>query len=100
MSHTSPKNQRALQHNAPRPQPRQATPGDLLFEFVRMSDRKLFRCELRFHANTWPVVDLNRRSRTRGATVKAVNTPPPASAAEIARPRRSRLRAKSSRKIR
>jgi hypothetical protein len=53
MSDTSPKNQRALQHNAPRPPPRQATSGELFFEFVRMSARKLFRCELRFHGESY-----------------------------------------------
>jgi hypothetical protein len=29
--------------------PRQAKPGELLFEFVRASDRVPMSCELRFH---------------------------------------------------
>jgi hypothetical protein len=52
MSSTSPKNQQALQHGGGSRPPRQATPGELLFEFVRVSDRKLFRCELRFHGES------------------------------------------------
>lgn len=47
MSDTSPKNQDALTHNAPKAARRQPEPGELLFEFLRGHDR--FRCELRDH---------------------------------------------------
>jgi hypothetical protein len=53
MSDTSPKNQAALQHGGGARPPRQPKPGELLFEFVRVSDRKLFRCELRFHGESY-----------------------------------------------
>jgi hypothetical protein len=33
--------------------PRVAKPGELLFEFVRQSDRKHFRCELRFNGESY-----------------------------------------------
>jgi hypothetical protein len=39
-------------HRQPTPQ-RQATPGELLFEFVRERDHKHFRCELRFHGESY-----------------------------------------------
>lgn len=44
---TSPTNQRALQHDAPKAPERQAQPGELLFEFLRGHHR--YRCELRDH---------------------------------------------------
>jgi hypothetical protein len=47
MSDTSPTNQDALRHNAPRTAPRSPQPGEVLFEFLRGHDR--FRCELRDH---------------------------------------------------
>src|SRR5256885_1869548 len=47
MSDTSPENQAALQHNAPKDAPRVAQPGELLFEF-RKGDTRV-RCELRDH---------------------------------------------------
>src|ERR1051325_11532563 len=47
MSDTSPTNQRALRHDAPKPTPRQSLPGEFLFEFLRGHDR--FLCELRDH---------------------------------------------------
>jgi hypothetical protein len=37
----------------PLAQPRQAKPGDLLFEFVRESDRKHFRFEIRSHGESY-----------------------------------------------
>lgn len=52
MSDTSPKNQRALQHNAPPALPPQAKHGERLFEFVRASDRAPMSCVLLFHART------------------------------------------------
>jgi hypothetical protein len=33
--------------------PRQPKPGELLFEFVRLSDRAPMSCELRFHGESW-----------------------------------------------
>jgi hypothetical protein len=30
-------------------------PGEVLFEFVRESDRSHFRCELRYHGDVWGV---------------------------------------------
>jgi len=39
-------------HRTPTP-PRQQTPGELLFEFVRERDHKHFRCELRFHGESY-----------------------------------------------
>jgi len=47
MSDTSPKNQEALRHDAPRTPARRPQPGEKLFEFLRGHDR--FRCELRDH---------------------------------------------------
>jgi len=44
---TSPKNQRALRHDATRPAPRTPQPGEPLFAFLRGHDR--FTCELRAH---------------------------------------------------
>jgi hypothetical protein len=35
------------------PPPRVAKPGELLFEFVRASDRALMSCELRFHGESY-----------------------------------------------
>jgi hypothetical protein len=32
---------------------RQAQPGELLFEFVRVHDHKQFRCELRFNGESY-----------------------------------------------
>ena len=53
MSDTSPKNQRALQANAPRPVTKTPQPGERLFEFLRGHDR--FLCELRDHGETYGV---------------------------------------------
>jgi hypothetical protein len=53
MSDTSPKNQKALQHGGGSRPPRPPKAGELLFEFVRVSDRKHFRCELRFHGESY-----------------------------------------------
>lgn len=39
-------------HRTPAP-PRQSKPGELLFEFVRERDHKHFRCELRFHGESY-----------------------------------------------
>lgn len=39
--------------NAPPPPPRKATPGELLFEFVRASDDALMTCELRCHGESY-----------------------------------------------
>ena len=39
--------------NARQAPPRRAKPGELLFEFVRASDHKPFRCELRFHGESY-----------------------------------------------
>jgi hypothetical protein len=36
-----------------RPRRGSRSPGELFFEFVRVSDRKLFRCELRFHGESY-----------------------------------------------
>jgi hypothetical protein len=33
--------------------PRQPTPGELLFEFVRERDHEHFRCEQRFHGESY-----------------------------------------------
>jgi hypothetical protein len=49
MSDTSPKNQRALQHNAPKAPPRQPKPGEFLFEFHVERTHTLWRVELRDH---------------------------------------------------
>lgn len=42
--------------------PRQPKPGELLFEFVRASDRAPMSCELRFHGESygWEAVFLER----------------------------------------
>lgn len=42
---------------------RQPRPGELLFEFVRASDRSPMRCELRFHGESfgWEVQFFDRR---------------------------------------
>ena len=47
MSDSSPKNPAALRHDAPWTSPRQAQPGEKLFEFLRGHDR--FLCELHDH---------------------------------------------------
>jgi hypothetical protein len=49
MSDTSPKNQRALQHNAPKASPQQPKPGELLFEFHVERTHTFWRVELRDH---------------------------------------------------
>jgi hypothetical protein len=49
MGDTSPKNQRALQHNAPKAPPRQPKPGEFLFEFHVERTHACYRCELRDH---------------------------------------------------
>ena len=36
-----------------KPSPRAPKPGELLFEFVREQDHKHFRCELRFHGESY-----------------------------------------------
>jgi hypothetical protein len=44
------------------PTPRQPKPGELLFAFVRASDRAPISCELRFHGESygWEAVFLER----------------------------------------
>jgi len=44
---------RALLWDAPPPPPRQPKPGELLFEFVRASDRAPMSCELRFNGESY-----------------------------------------------
>lgn len=44
---------RALLWNAPPPPPRRPKPGELLFEFVRASDRAPMSCELRFNGESY-----------------------------------------------
>ena len=39
--------------NGPPAPPRQAQPGQRLFEFVRAADRALMSCELRFHGESY-----------------------------------------------
>jgi hypothetical protein len=46
MSDTSPRNQRALQYNAPKAPPRQPKPGELLFEFHVARTHKFYLAEL------------------------------------------------------
>jgi hypothetical protein len=59
--------------NAPQAPPRQPKPGELLFEFVRASDRAPMTCELRFHGETygWEAQFFKRGelSRSHGAFV-------------------------------
>jgi hypothetical protein len=43
----------ALLWTAKPPAPRQPKPGELLFEFVRASDRAPMSCELRFHGESY-----------------------------------------------
>ena len=43
----------ALLWNAQPPAPRKPKPGELLFEFVRASDRAPMSVELRFHGETY-----------------------------------------------
>ena len=50
---TSPTDQSALVWNAKRPTPRLPRPGELLFEFIRASDRAPMSCELRFHGENF-----------------------------------------------
>src|SRR5262245_24676736 len=47
MSDTSPKDKRALLHNAPKAAPRQPHAGELLCEFYSASRKKFYRIELR-----------------------------------------------------
>jgi hypothetical protein len=47
MSDTSPRNQRALQHDAPKAPPRQPKPGELLFEFHIARTHRFYRAESR-----------------------------------------------------
>jgi hypothetical protein len=51
-----------LKAHSPYAHPRQATPGEPLFEFVRFSDRAPMSCELRFHGESygWEVQFLER----------------------------------------
>jgi hypothetical protein len=49
MSDTSPKDQRTLQHHAPPAPPRDAQPGELLFEFHVAATHTFWRVELRDH---------------------------------------------------
>jgi len=58
-------------HRAPIPQGRPA-PGELLFEFVRERDHKHFRCELRFHCESygWEAQFLERGDRPRPSTLR------------------------------
>jgi len=44
------------------PAPRQPNPGELLFEFIRSSSGAMWRCELRFHGETygWEVQFIER----------------------------------------
>src|SRR5258705_13904299 len=44
---------RALLWNAPPPPARVARPGELLFEFIRASDRAPMACELRFNGESY-----------------------------------------------
>jgi hypothetical protein len=44
---------RALLHNSPKPPSRQPKRGEVLFDFVRPSDRAPMSCELRFHGQTY-----------------------------------------------
>jgi hypothetical protein len=44
---------RALLWNAPPPPLRKAQPGEVLFEFVRASDRAPMSCELRFNGESY-----------------------------------------------
>ena len=39
--------------NSPQAPPRQPKPGELLFEFVRATDRAPMSCELRFHVESF-----------------------------------------------
>jgi hypothetical protein len=39
--------------NRPPAPPRHPKPGEILFEFERVSDRKRFQCELRFHGESY-----------------------------------------------
>jgi hypothetical protein len=39
--------------DCPLPPPRKPSPGQFLWELVRESDRKHFRCELRFHGESY-----------------------------------------------
>jgi hypothetical protein len=43
----------AFLFNAPKRPPRQSKPGELLFEFIRASDRAPMSCELRFHGESY-----------------------------------------------
>lgn len=44
---------KAMLWNHPPPPPRQSQLGELLFEFLRASDRAPMSCELRFHGESW-----------------------------------------------
>jgi hypothetical protein len=49
MSDTSPIDQAALRHNAPKPAAPKGQPGELLFEFHVERTHTFYRCELRDH---------------------------------------------------
>jgi len=40
-------------HNSPKAAPRRPKPGEVLFEFIRASDRAPMSCELRFHGESY-----------------------------------------------
>jgi hypothetical protein len=44
---------KAMLWNYSPPPPRKPKSGELLFEFVRVSDRAPMTCELRFHGESW-----------------------------------------------
>jgi hypothetical protein len=68
MGDTSPRNQRALQHDAPKAPTRQPQPGELLFEFHVERTHRFYRAEVRDRGE-WDVeAQILNHARTVGPT--------------------------------
>jgi hypothetical protein len=70
---------KAMLWNSPRSPARQPKPGELLFAFVRASDRAPMSCELRFHGESygWDAqfyergeILIGRRFQTKGLAIQ------------------------------
>jgi hypothetical protein len=79
---------------------RQAKPGELLFEFVRASDRAPMSCELRFHGESygWEAQFLERGELFFGSGAFVTKAAAVRWAGRCARPWRARASANRSRR--